>query len=71
MSGPTTVLVIGESDGRRYTLIKGSVKDWLGENRIPALWSPLNRGWWLRTERVADVVALAERQGAIVKAGPR
>lgn len=71
MSGPTTVLVIGESDGRRHTPIKGSVKDWLAKNGIPALWSPTNRGWWLRNERVADVVALAERQGLIVRAAPR
>jgi hypothetical protein len=65
------VLVVGRTEGN-YTLCKGSdIKGWFAANRIPALWSPLNRGWWLRSERLPDVVALAQHQGLVVKAGSR
>jgi hypothetical protein len=67
----TTVLIVGDSDGRNHTLIKGNIRGWLASNRIPALWSPTNRGWWIRTQRIADLVALAEHHGLIVKAAPR
>ena len=65
-----TVLIIGRVENN-YTLVKGNVSDWLAHNRIPALGTPMNRGWWIRNERLPDVVALAEHQGLIVKAGPR
>jgi hypothetical protein len=62
----TTVLLIGREEGN-YTLCKGSVRTWLADNRTPALWSPLNRGWWVRSERIPDLLAMAEVDGLIVK----
>jgi hypothetical protein len=62
----TTVLLIGREDGN-YTLVKGNVRTWLADNRIPALWSPMNHGWWVRTERIPDLLAAAEVEGLIVK----
>ncbi len=64
------VLYVGRVEGRN-TLVKGGIRDWLAESGVPALYSPANRGWWVRTERIVDLVALAEYQGIVVKAGAR
>jgi hypothetical protein len=63
-----TVLIVGREEGA-YTLLKGNLRDWLSENEILALSSPRNRGWWLRSERLPDVLALAEHQGVLIKSG--
>jgi len=64
------VLYVGRVEGRN-TLVKGSIRNWLIENSIPAMYSPTARGWWVRNERIVDLVALAEYQGLVVKAGVR
>ena len=70
MSATKTVVIIGKSTDL-HTLVKGSCRDWLAESRIPANWSPTNRGWWVRNERIADLVAMAEYEGLVVKVGGR
>jgi hypothetical protein len=70
MSATKTVVIIGKSTDL-HTLVKGSCRDWLAESRIPANWSPTNRGWWVRNERIADLVAMAEYEGHIVKVANR
>lgn len=59
----------------KYALVRGHVGGWFRERRIPALRSNMHNGWWIRQERVADVVALLETSGRDVTyrrhAGPR
>lgn len=57
------MFVYGEADSTRYALVKGNVRDWLRDNKIPAMYSPSRRGWHVRLDRLSDVVALAERDG--------
>lgn len=51
----------------RYVLLRASrwteFRDHLKDRRVPALWSPTDRGWCLRKERLADVIAEAEDYG--------
>lgn len=49
--------------GERWALIRGPVGGWLRSQRIPALRSPINNGWWLWHERVPDVLARLDEDG--------
>lgn len=49
--------------GERYALVRGHVGGWFRDRRIPALRSSMHNGWWLRQERVDDVMALLEWSG--------
>lgn len=52
----------------RYTLVRGvSLRDWLRDNGIPAMWSPLRKGWQVRTDRIGDLIARAELDGFEVR----
>jgi hypothetical protein len=53
-----------------HTVVKGNWRDWLAERQIPATWSASQRGWFVRNERIADLVAMAEHEGLIVKVSP-
>ncbi len=55
--------------GEKYALVRGYVGGWFRDRRIPALRSNMHNGWWLRQERVADVIALLERSGMVVTYG--
>jgi len=43
--------------GERHALVRGNVGGWFRDRRIPALRTNLHSGWWLRQERVPDVMA--------------
>lgn len=60
------VMFVWPSEGR-YALLKGYMRDWLRDNGIPALYSPSQRGWHVRMDRIADVIAQAERDGIRVR----
>lgn len=51
----------------RHVLVRGPVRDFLRDNGIPALRSPAHRGWLIRRERVADLVARLELDGYTVR----
>ena len=61
------MFVYGQPESPRYALVKGNLRDWLRENRIPAMYSPIKRGWNVRVDRLGDVIALAESQGIRVR----
>ena len=50
----------------KHVLLRGNIRKWLIEHRIPAYWLPRWRGWQVRSERVPDVLALAELDGIVV-----
>lgn len=54
----------------RYVLLRASrwtvFRDHLKDGRVPAMWSRTDRGWCLRKERLADVIAGAENAGWVV-----
>jgi len=50
----------------RHVLVRGQLGDFLRENDIPAMRSPGQRGWLIRRERVADLVAQLEVDGYTV-----
>lgn len=52
--------------GSRYALVRGVPGWWLRRENVPALRSPLHRGFWVRHERIADLVARMEAVGAHV-----
>jgi len=49
--------------GERYALVRGHVGGWFRDRRIPALRTNMHGGWWLRQERVADVMAALSLSG--------
>jgi hypothetical protein len=51
----------------RHVLIRGQLGEYLRANDIPALRSPAHRGWLIRRERVADLVARLELDGYTVR----
>lgn len=52
-------------------LVRGNVRQWLISHRVPAYWLPRWRGWQVRSERVPDLLALAELDGlAVIVRGP-
>lgn len=51
----------------RHVLVRGPLGDFLRDNDIPALRSPGQRGWLIRRERAADLVALLEVAGFTVR----
>lgn len=63
------MLSVTRSPGR-HSLLKGDIHDWLILNRIPAMYSPMNSGWWCRNDRLDDVIAMAQRDGLAVRIRP-
>jgi hypothetical protein len=63
MTGVVWIIAV---DGRN-TLLRGPIREWLKAKGVPALWSTRRRGWWVRSERVADVVAQLERDRYVVR----
>jgi hypothetical protein len=61
------LLTVCPSGSPRYRLIKGPLKDWLIANRIPAMYSARQRGWSVRSDRLPDLLALAQRDGIPVR----
>ena len=52
--------------GERYSLVRGWLRPLLASTTIRCHWSPVDRGWLVRTDRVDDVLALAELHGGYV-----
>lgn len=48
------------TDGDRYALLRGPARLLLTELSIVGTWSPAQRGYLVRAEHTADVLALAE-----------
>lgn len=64
MKGRAFIVPVDE----RNTVFRGAgLGGWFKAQRIPALRSPARRGWYVRTERVADVVARLEQDGYVVR----
>lgn len=61
-----TAYLIDTSD-QRHVLLKGALRQWLKDERIPAMWAPAHRGWFLARTRVPDVTARLEHAGYTVK----
>ncbi len=56
--------------GEKYALVRGHVGGWFRSRNIPAYRVNMNGGWWLRSERVSDVVALLEHDAYRVNLRP-
>ena len=52
--------------GDRHALIRGVGGFWCRDNRVPAYRTNIHNGWWVRSERVANVVAGMENSGIVV-----
>jgi hypothetical protein len=61
------IYAYGMPENVRYTLVRGHLREWLREHSIPAMWSPARKGWLIRTDRLGDVLALAELDGYDVR----
>ncbi len=61
------IYVYGLAENLRYALVRGHLRDWLKAEGIPAMWSPPRKGWYVRTERVGDLMARAEIAGYVVR----
>ncbi|CCH77733.1 hypothetical protein BN12_220011 [Nostocoides japonicum T1-X7] len=63
-------LYVYEMPGRTV-LLRSSVwtetRDWLKARRVPAQWSPGDRGWHLRRDRLGEVLLMAEAEGIRVQ----
>ncbi|GAB2747743.1 hypothetical protein GCM10027039_01730 [Terrabacter koreensis] len=60
-----------DTSSPRYVLLRGALRQWLKDQRIPATWAPAHRGWFLTRGRVADVTARLEHAGYVVKGDVR
>jgi hypothetical protein len=61
MSKPRAYII--DTTDPRHVVLRGALRNYLRENGIPAMWSPSVRGWHLRRDRLADVVARLEHDG--------
>lgn len=57
------LFVYQQPDSPRYALVKGAARNFLRDNRIPAMYSASLHGWHVRAERVSDLIARAEVDG--------
>ena len=57
--------------GEKYALVRGHVGGWFRDRRIPAYRSNLHGGWWLRQERVDDVMARMDVSGLVCRFSDR
>lgn len=57
--------------GEKYALVRGHVGGWFRARRIPAYRSNMHNGWWLRQERVADVMAGMDVSGLVCRFSDR
>lgn len=58
----------------RNVLVRGRCRDLLLDNKIPAMRSRGDRGWWLRRERLSDFLCLLQAEHFevhLVKGDPR
>ncbi|MDQ2782720.1 MAG: hypothetical protein M3Y26_09345 [Actinomycetota bacterium] len=53
--------------GNTYALCRGRLGGWFRSHGIPAYRSNVHNGWWVRAERVDDVVALMQDDGLLVR----
>lgn len=61
MSKPRAYII--DTTDQRHILLRGALRNYLRDKGIPAMWSPSLRGWHLRRDRLADVVARLEHDG--------
>lgn len=54
------------TEGDRYALARGWLRDWLKVHGIPAMYSASRKGWWIHRDRFPDVVAQLEHDGYAV-----
>lgn len=50
----------------RYSLVRGPVRDLTTGSDIVPNWSAMDRAWLVRTDRIGDLLALAELDGGFV-----
>lgn len=58
---------IYEPPGARHALLRGVPRELLADLGIPAQWSPSQRGFVIRSQRIADVVAMLEHHNYSVR----
>jgi hypothetical protein len=61
------IYVYGLRENVRYTLLRGQLGAWFKARGIPATRTPRLKGWCVRSERIGDVIALAESDGFEVR----
>jgi len=66
-----TLVYIYAIPDEKYALVRGHVGGWFRGRRIPAYRSNLHGGWWLRQERVADVMARMDVSGLVCRFSDR
>lgn len=66
MSAPRHVTMT-DTGRARHVLVQGQAVDLLREHGHRAMWSAVERGWWLRRERVPDLLAQAAEAGVRVR----
>ena len=49
--------------GAKYALLRGHVGPWLKDSAFSGYRSNMDNGWWVRSERISDVVANLEIDG--------
>lgn len=64
------VFLVDTADTRNL-LVRGPIREVLKAYGVPALWSAMNRGWFVRVERVPDLVARLEVDGYVVRRSSR
>ena len=55
-------LMVYERPDNRYSLVRGPVQKLLPHTTIRAHWDPLERGYLVRTDRIGELLAIAETQ---------
>ncbi|WP_137120922.1 hypothetical protein [Segeticoccus rhizosphaerae] len=60
-------ITIADEGSVRYVTLRGPLRDFLIRHKVPAMHNNRTRGWALRRERLADVLALAEAEGHQVR----
>lgn len=64
---PTNLVVYDDNTSDRYVVVRGMLRDWLIRHRQPAMYGAIVHGWWVRRDRIDEIVSLAELDHIPVK----
>lgn len=62
-----TLVYVYAVDGETYALCRGHLGGWFRSRCIPAYRTNVHNGWFIRVERVDDILARMQQDGFLVR----
>lgn len=65
--GPVKRITVTDNGQGRYVQVSGPARDLLRRNGLSAMRSPVDKAWYLRRDRLGDLLAAAQEAGFVVR----